>query len=491
MASPLKLKSNANTLAPTRIKENNWRVLIVDDEPEIHAVTQLILSKMTFKDRKLTLLSAYSAAEAQELLQREKNIAVILLDVVMETDDAGLQLVKFIREDLKNTATRIILRTGQPGQAPEDRVIVDYDINDYKAKSELTAQKLTTSIITALRSYETIVSLEKTRQGLEKILDSTSTLFQVGSLKTFASGVLTQLSAFLGCQPNGILCIQFDAQKSISDLPTCLDLQIMAATGEFSHCNECTINQPHCEEQMAIVDLIHKAIKTQHNQLSDDYTVLFLDIGESNGIVALLHCDGTRTDDNDRKLLEVFASKISLALANALTYQKMISAEIAATTDFLTNLNNRRQLLRLGIPLIASAKRTNSPLSLAMIDIDFFKAINDRLGHDAGDLALQFISKMLKERFRTSDVIARFGGEEFCVICTNIEAEEAIVLFDAFRIALSNETIMFGDEPIKMTVSIGLTTRPFDNIDNMISAADALLYHAKHNGRNQVVHDAL
>jgi diguanylate cyclase (GGDEF)-like protein len=203
----------------------------------------------------------------------------------------------------------------------------------------------------------------------------------------------------------------------------------------------------------------------------------------------LLHCDSTRTDDNDRKLLEVFASKISLALANALTYQKMISAETAATTDFLTNLNNRRQLLRLGIPLIASAKRTNSPLALAMIDIDFFKAINDRLGHDAGDLALQFISKMLKERFRNSDVIARFGGEEFCVICTNIEAEEAFALFDAFRIALSNETMMFGTEPIKMTVSIGLTTKPLDNIDNMISVADALLYRAKHSGRNQVVYD--
>jgi diguanylate cyclase (GGDEF)-like protein len=491
MASPLKLKNNANPLAPKAKIENNWRVLIVDDEPEVHAVTKLILNKLVFKDRKLTLLSAYSAAEAQELLRREKNIAVILLDVVMETDDAGLQLVKFIREDLKNTATRIILRTGQPGQAPEDRVIVDYDINDYKAKSELTAQKLTTSIIATLRSYETIMSLEKTRQGLEKILESTATLFQVGSLKTFASGVLTQLSAFLGCQPNGILCVQFDAQKDINNQPICHDLQIMAATGEFSHCNECTLNEPRCDEQVMIVDLIHKAIETQHNQLSDDYTVIFLDIGEANGIAALLHCDNSQTDEADRKLLEVFASKISLALANAITYQKMISAETAATSDFLTNLNNRRQLLRLGIPLIASAQRTNSPLALAMIDIDFFKAINDRLGHDAGDLALQVMGNMLKERFRTSDVIARFGGEEFCVICTDIEAEEAIALFDSFRIAISKETIMFGNECIKMTISIGLTTRRLDNIDNMISAADALLYQAKHNGRNQVVHDAL
>jgi CheY-like chemotaxis protein len=170
---PLNLKVPVSHVTPSIVNSHTpWRVLVVDDDADVHAVSRLILTKIVFKHRPVELLSAYSAAEARELLTREENIAVILLDVVMETEDAGLRLVKTIREELKNNEVRIILRTGQPGQAPEERVIIDYDINDYKAKNELTAQKLFTAVIAALRAYETIVSLNKTRRGLEKILHS-------------------------------------------------------------------------------------------------------------------------------------------------------------------------------------------------------------------------------------------------------------------------------------------------------------------------------
>nr|MBP6600126.1 response regulator [Giesbergeria sp.] len=159
-ATPLKLKP-ANPLASATPQLRDWRVLVVDDDVEVHAVTRLILGKMRYKGRGIELLSAHSGIEARQVMTSQSDIAVVLLDVVMETDDAGLRLVSVIRQELGNTATRIILRTGQPGQAPEEQVIVDYDINDYKAKSELTAQKLFTTVVAALRSYETIVALEK------------------------------------------------------------------------------------------------------------------------------------------------------------------------------------------------------------------------------------------------------------------------------------------------------------------------------------------
>ncbi|MDP2715768.1 PP2C family protein-serine/threonine phosphatase [Rheinheimera sp.] len=146
----------------------SWTVLIVDDDVEIHQITKLALRDFNFQQHKLNFISAYSAAEARDILAAQHDIALILLDVVMETDDAGLTLVRYIRETLHNDLVRIILRTGQPGQAPEQRVVQDYDINDYRAKTELTVQRLNTSVVSALRSYVAIEQLAQLNASLEQ-----------------------------------------------------------------------------------------------------------------------------------------------------------------------------------------------------------------------------------------------------------------------------------------------------------------------------------
>ena len=151
-----------------------WKMLVVDDEPEVHSITRLVLADFAFKGRTTQFFSAYSAADAIAILERERDIAVILLDVVMETDDAGLKLVHHIREVMGNRHVRIILRTGQPGQAPERSVILEYDINDYKAKTQLTAQQLFTCTVAALRSYEDLITIDANRRGLEKIIEASS-----------------------------------------------------------------------------------------------------------------------------------------------------------------------------------------------------------------------------------------------------------------------------------------------------------------------------
>ncbi len=146
--------------------EKAWKILLVDDDSEVHQATKLVLKRFTFEGKPLTLISAYSGKEAQQLIATHPDIAVIFLDVVMETNDAGLKVVKYIREVLKNTLVRIILRTGQPGEAPEQSVILDYDINDYKTKLELTHQKFLTTTITALKSYRDAIAVQKSRQDL-------------------------------------------------------------------------------------------------------------------------------------------------------------------------------------------------------------------------------------------------------------------------------------------------------------------------------------
>ena len=131
----------------------SWKVLIVDDEAEVHTATDIALRKFVFQNTSLKFISAYSAKEATQLIQEHPDVAIILLDVIMETDDAGLNFVKYVREVLGNQLVRIILRTGQPGQVPEKSIIIDYDINDYKTKTELTTSKLYTTVLTALRSF--------------------------------------------------------------------------------------------------------------------------------------------------------------------------------------------------------------------------------------------------------------------------------------------------------------------------------------------------
>ena len=159
-----------------------WSILVVDDDQAVHDVTRLILRDMKIADRTIKLTQAYSAQEATKLLEQENDYCVILLDVVMENDHAGLDLVNYIRKVLNNQMVRIVLRTGQPGQAPELSVISDYDINDYKEKSELTSQKLKACITAAIRSYrdlQTIHDLADQRAILEQ-----KTLLQNVELQT-------------------------------------------------------------------------------------------------------------------------------------------------------------------------------------------------------------------------------------------------------------------------------------------------------------------
>ena len=151
----------------TKLSNDFWKILVVDDEEEVHSITNIVLRNFTFENKKVKLFDAYNINETKELLKNETDFALILLDIVMETDDAGLTLTKYIREELNNHTSRIILRTGQPGSAPEQQIIVDYDINDYKEKTELSATKLATSVISSLRSYNELIKIKKLKELLE------------------------------------------------------------------------------------------------------------------------------------------------------------------------------------------------------------------------------------------------------------------------------------------------------------------------------------
>ncbi len=152
------------------VEEAPWRVLIVDDDVDVHVVTRFALRNVTYLGRRLKLFHAYTGAEAYTVLRDTPDIALVLLDVVMETADAGLRLARQIRGELNNHLVRVVLRTGHAGQALEQSVIVDYDINDYRTKTELTTQKLFTTVISSLRTYDSLLATERSQQALNASL---------------------------------------------------------------------------------------------------------------------------------------------------------------------------------------------------------------------------------------------------------------------------------------------------------------------------------
>jgi FOG: CheY-like receiver len=192
-----------------------WKVMIVDDDDFVHKVTELTLGDYRYQNTPVQYLHAYSGAEARVLLHENPDTAVILLDVVMETENAGLEFARHVRQDAGNTFVRIILRTGQPGQAPERKVITEYDINDYKHKAELSEQRLFTSITAAIRSYRDLRTIEIGRLGLQEVICASAALFASCSVPDFFVLALEHIlrtgrCAGPACREHGVVALCLD-----------------------------------------------------------------------------------------------------------------------------------------------------------------------------------------------------------------------------------------------------------------------------------------
>ncbi|MBL8487882.1 MAG: response regulator [Rhodocyclaceae bacterium] len=167
--------------APGAAAAAPWKILLVDDEPDIHAALRLALYDIVIQDRPLRLLDARSAAEARALFAEHPDIAVVLLDVVMETEQAGLELVRHIRRDLQNRRAQILIVTGQPGYAPQRQVVTEYEIDGYRLKSDLTAEKIFVSVYAALRTHQVLLQLENYRTDLERMVGERTAALQSAS----------------------------------------------------------------------------------------------------------------------------------------------------------------------------------------------------------------------------------------------------------------------------------------------------------------------
>ncbi|MFT5675327.1 MAG: response regulator RpfG family c-di-GMP phosphodiesterase [Paraglaciecola sp.] len=292
-----------------------WKILIVDDEPEVHAVTKLALSDFIFLDKRLEFISAYSGEEAKQIFLSQSDIAVVLLDVVMETDDAGLQVADFIRNEAANHFTRIILRTGQPGQAPERDVIINYDINDYKSKTELTSQKLFTVVIAALRSYRDIMVIDENRQGLEKIISASADLFSMRSLEHFIEGIVQQLTSLLGCTQDAIYLTSAVAGPIPIDQSNPSQLYVFTGQGEYKNMEGLPIEQVVKGDKLLSC---HKALAEKGLVYEDEYLVAYCNSQSMRGSLLYLSGLPKKLTETDKHLVEIFSQNVQLAFENIL-----------------------------------------------------------------------------------------------------------------------------------------------------------------------------
>lgn len=416
-----------------------WDILVVDDDKDVHEATRFALAGIVILGRRLQLSHVHSGEEALALLATRPEFSVVLLDVVMESDDAGLRTVDAIRNELKLLNTRIILRTGQPGQAPEHETITRYDINDYKTKSELTQSKLFTTLTAAIRSYNQLQRLDASRKGLEKIVSASNQFIAEQGLHAFADGVITQLASLMDIEPEGLVCAsdERDADEAVDGK----QYRVIAAAGQYRHLIQQRlddIDNPHIARSLA------EALREGRSVIGKRDVTLYFRKTAQEGFAAYIE-SVEPIKEVDQHLLEVFCTNIALCAKNI---------------DLVSDLRRDAMLDRqLGMPnrnaLIGELDRLLSAGEpgwvIALVDIDQFAAINDMLGHVFGDALLKATAQRLRTRFAERGYIARLAGDAFAVA-----APDGLLEPDTLQ-ALFARPFFLEDHSHSVSVCVGLS----------------------------------
>lgn len=388
---------------PPKITANRdtWKILIVDDEKDVHEATLLALGREEICNRPLAFEHAYSSLEAKEILEHDNNFAVILLDVVMENEFAGIEFVHHVRENLGILDTRIILRTGQPGYAPELESITKYEINDYKSKSELTRSKLFTVITSSIRAFMQIRELEQNKDGLERIISASKELLYLRNYKQFAEGVVKQLTEFFNLPKEGFACLEHTNGKALESESA----NVIAATGAF----ESYLEQPVSEiNDAALVTRLKDASSNKRHLFDSEYSCFYFETPE--GTEMLVYLTGhIQLNETDLRLIELLSTSISAGIDNVTLLEQR---HANAYQDQLLGIPNRLSFLQF-IQQQLNEQQTN--LSVVMIDIDQFAAINDTIGTENGDILLKQLSQRLREQHK-GQLVARISGDTFGIV---------------------------------------------------------------------------
>lgn len=291
-----------------------WRILIIDDDESVHQVTKLVLSGVEIEHRQLDITSAYSSAEAKSILQNDDTFCMAFVDVVMETDSAGLELVKWIREVHKNQAIRLVLRTGQPGSAPEAKVIKEFDINDYKEKTELTANKMLTTVYASIRAYRDIITIKHSLDAFKKLIEATHDLLKMDQLKSFGSAALNHLLTLMNVDSSALYIA-----RTQTDFAKVSTSSILACTGKYV-CESDSLELSNID--LKVKKIIQQVFLDKKHYNDNSCFVGYYKASMNSSSVLYVEFE----DDNEHfkaSLAELFATNVALILESLIKQQEI------------------------------------------------------------------------------------------------------------------------------------------------------------------------
>ncbi len=401
--------NNSIVFAPTGSAENtngidsrsSWRVLIVDDDADVHSATEFALSGLEILDRPLQFLHAYSGAEAIEVLMGESDIAVILLDVVMETEEAGLAAISTIRTDLGLSHTQIILRTGQPGYAPELETIRRYQINDYRTKSELSRVKLYTALTASIRAYEHLRRLENARTGVELVVRTGADMLAAPTVAAALELLLSRASELMGLGGTALL---------VATLGDDQVAEVIAGTGEWRMLNGQKLSELSVNAADTLRARVAQATREARSLIDADAYTIYLAAGSANPLIAYLP-NTLRAPPIGRQLLDVFSANVAVCSENLVLVERLTKI---AFTDALTGLASRRAFVDTLNHRLQSQSRDSTVIVL--IDVDQFAETNDMFGHGYGDELLRGLAHRLRNALPSDVLVARLAADSFALL---------------------------------------------------------------------------
>ncbi|GGX36709.1 HD domain-containing phosphohydrolase [Undibacterium squillarum] len=305
-------KEKKTDVVNPQLVQKSWNILIIDDDESIHQVTELVLGRLQVDGRQLKLHHAFSAAEARGLLQSEHTFCMAFVDVVMETDQAGLELVDWIRREKKDPFIRLVLRTGQPGSAPEEDVIRRYDINDYRTKTEFTALKMQTAVYVGIRGYRDIMTISRSLDAFKRLILSSTKILKIRDLQEFATAALENLLALLDLESSAVYIVrqETDYDASVREL-------ILARSGQFGDITDCT-----SQIAQRVRSRIDQAFHEGQNELNEQYFVGYCRTSPDACSVLYIEFEDDPEHFN-AALAEMYATTVALIL-ESLTRQQQV-----------------------------------------------------------------------------------------------------------------------------------------------------------------------
>ena len=413
--------------------ENN-KILIVEDNK---ALAKLIAKKME-DNTEMQVDVAHSLAEAQAFLTKAKDYFITLLDLNLPDAPNG-EVVDFVA----SKGLPIIVLTGSMDDKTRE-TFMDKDIVDYVYKGNMSDVNYIFHMIDRLKNnkqYKVMVveDVMQTRNDVKKILQNLQ--FQVF---TAAHGE--------------------EAMNYFADNP---DIKLVVS-----------------DYGMPVKDGLAVLKELREQKDKNELGVIMMTSANENVSGAVFLKNGANDFIAKPFLKEELICRVNNTIENMENINKIANF---ANKDFLTGLFNRRYFYDDMQEYLASLEENPMPYAVAVIDIDGLKNINDKYGQDSGDKILKLLAKKLIDDTKSSDIAARFGGGEFCVLLKNVSQEDAVKFFVGLRAAIAANPVNIKNESVKISVSIGVTFGKSDyNVDEILELADEALYRAKENGKNRV-----